>query len=149
MDLFLTMQPGEQMHSLEVYRQVAARLQAQPVEGGEHLLVAALLHDVGKACHPLSLWERVVIVLGKAVTPALVRAWGEFEGPASSKIPAWRRAFIVASQHARWGAEMAAYAGVTPQAVQLISRHQDHLPDETAASEDKLLKILQMVDDQL
>jgi hypothetical protein len=41
--LFTTMQPGEQVHSLHVLRQLLS-------QGEEHpdLLVAALLHDVGK-----------------------------------------------------------------------------------------------------
>jgi putative nucleotidyltransferase with HDIG domain len=148
MKLFLKMQPGEQLHSVQVYRQVAAILQAEPVEASEHLLVAALLHDVGKSCSPLSLWERAVIVLGKSISPAWVQAWGDFEGPPTSQIPIWRRAFVVATQHARWGAEMAASAGVSSQAVRLISKHQDPLPKESATLEDRLLRVLQKVDDQ-
>lgn len=149
MQLFLKMQPGEQLHSIQVYRQVATILQAQPMEAGEHLLVAALLHDVGKSCQPLYVWERVIIVIGKALFPKWVQAWGEFDNPPSSQVPFWRRAFIVAAQHARWGAEMAARAGVSSQAVRLIARHQDTLPKELATLDDRLVNVLQMVDDQL
>jgi putative nucleotidyltransferase with HDIG domain len=149
MKLFLKMQPGEQLHSVQVYKRVAAVLEEGPVEASEHLLVAALLHDVGKSCHPLYLWERVVIVIGKAISPTLVQAWGEFDGSPTSGIPIWRRAFIVAAQHARWGAEMAALVGVSSQTVRLISKHQDSLPTEPVTLDDRLLKVLQMVDDQL
>lgn len=149
MGLFLKMQPGEQLHSIQVYRQVAAMLDAEPVEASEQLLLAALLHDVGKSCQPLSLWERGVIVIGKAIAPTWVQTWGKFGGSPTSQIPIWRRAFVVAAQHARWGAEMAALAGVPSQAVRLISRHQDALPRRPTTLEDRLLSVLQMVDDQL
>lgn len=149
MELFLRMQPGEQLHSLQVYHQIAASLEEAPVEESEHLLVAALLHDVGKSRYPLSLWERVIIVLGKAIAPGLVNSWGGLDELPLEKISLWRRPFVVAAQHARWGAEMAARAGISPLAVTLILRHQDTIHEAPATVADRLLKVLQSIDDQM
>ncbi|HEX7973252.1 MAG TPA: HD domain-containing protein, partial [Anaerolineales bacterium] len=113
MTLFLRLQPSEQAHSLNIFRQL--------IDQGEEnrdLLVAALLHDVGKCLYPLSLWDRVLAVLAKGLFPARARDWGWAEPRG------WRRAFVVAEQHPRWGAALAAQAGCTPLTVNLIRRHQ-------------------------
>jgi putative nucleotidyltransferase with HDIG domain len=107
------------------------------------LLAAALLHDIGKARAPLSLWERVVIVLGKALFPERARRWGD------GQPRGWRRPFVIAAHHPDWGAEMAAEAGVSPLAASLIRRHQSPLESKPAASpQDHLLEILQAADHQ-
>lgn len=118
-------------------------------ETNNDLLAAALLHDVGKCCHPLRLWERVVIVLAKSLFPKRVKSWGEGE-PFG-----WKRAFVVAEQHPSWGAELAARAGASPMTVSLIRRHQDLLEDRSRvqtvqdfSSEDGLLYLLQVCDDE-
>jgi hypothetical protein len=63
----------------------------------------------------------------------------------------WRKAFVVAAQHPKWGAEMAAAAGTLPLAVALIRRHQDKPntieQQEINSREKLLLRILQSVDD--
>jgi hypothetical protein len=62
----------------------------------------------------------------------------------------WQRPFIVASQHPRWGAELAIEAGVTPLTANLIRRHQEPLspePSSSASWEDQLLWKLKAVDD--
>jgi len=139
MDLFRRMQASEQVHSLEVYY----RLLNQG-EQDDDLLIAALLHDVGKTCYPLHLWERVGIVLGKAFFPRQVKAWGKGEARG------WRRALVVAENHAAWGAAMAADAGASPRVVELIRRHQEPLPENAALTgrTECLLKQLQQFDDE-
>jgi putative nucleotidyltransferase with HDIG domain len=137
MALFLGQPRSEQAHSL--------RLLNQLLEGGEthsDLLVAALLHDVGKSRHPLHLWERVLIVLGKKFAPNLSQNWGQAE------LHGWRRAFVIAAQHPQWGAEMAAEAGASPLTVELIRRHQSLLPEQADSLKESLLHRLQSVDNQ-
>jgi hypothetical protein len=135
MRLFEGMQLSEQAHSLAVIR----RLQAQdPLS--QDLLVAALLHDVGKSLYPLSVWERVLIVLVGALSPGLLARWGAGEPRG------WRRVFVVACQHPQWGAEMAASQGASPLAVELIRQHQNYLPADGVLSTDTLLGKLQAAD---
>lgn len=105
------------------------------------LLVAALLHDVGKARHPLSVWDRTVIVVGQALFGRRTERWG------SGAPQGWRRPFVVRAQHPAWGAEMAIAAGSRPGVVALIRRHQEKLTG-AAGEEDTLLRQLQWADDQ-
>lgn len=131
LDLFRRMHPSEQVHALAVFRRLYAGGARDP-----DLLTAALLHDVGKSLAPLALWERVLIVLAKRLFPRRWSAWGEGGAPRG-----WRRPFVVARQHPAWGADLAAAAGTSPRACDLIRRHQeDHTTDD-------LLRLLQQADE--
>jgi hypothetical protein len=136
--LFLRLQPSEQAHSFQVLKQLQSQGPCPP-----DLLIAALLHDVGKICLPLQLWERILIVLGRKLLPRLARRWGQDERHG------WRP-FVVAEQHARWGAELARQAGASPLTVALIRRHQDPIPQPAYRHqfEDGLLHRLQSVDNE-
>ena len=112
MPLFLCLQPGEQAHSFWVYNQLR-----QSGETNHDLLVAALLHDVGKSLHPLHLWERIVIVLGKTISPQGAKAWGQGEPQG------FLRPFVISEKHPVWGADMAAQAGASQLTVSIIRRH--------------------------
>ncbi len=139
--LFELMQPGEQVHSIKVARQLIERQQNHP-----DLLAAALLHDVGKIIHPLHLWERVWLVLGNTFFPRMAFRWSqEFDTNALMK-PHWQRAFVVHQQHAGWGAELAQKAGANPQCISLIRRHQDKFSMDGNSKEDQLLSYLQEAD---
>jgi hypothetical protein len=160
-DLFMRMQPGEQSHSLAVFTKLSAAGDDDP-----DLLVAALLHDVGKTLFPLKLWERAWIVLANAVFPRFSNGWalGDFED--LKKLSFWKRPLVVAKQHPKWGAELAAQAGSSHLVVSLISRHQETLVvDEHSSAqiristsgqnelkflgiEDCLLQKLQAADDE-
>jgi len=138
--LFRQMQASEQAHSLRVLRALITQGETQ----GD-LLVAALLHDVGKSRVRLRLWERVAIVLVKALCPGCVKRWGE--GPPAN----WRRAFVVSARHPDWGAQMAVDAGASPLTAALIRRHQEDWPGAAGGSEsleDRLLSTLVAVDDE-
>jgi hypothetical protein len=138
--LFKRLPPGEQAHSLRVLRALLERGESDP-----DLLVAALLHDAGKLRAPLRLWERIFIVVGKALFPERAARWGL--GPPRG----WRRAFVVAAQHPAWGAQLAAQAGASPLAVALIHRHQERIPvaeEPSASRETSLLLKLQALDDE-
>ncbi len=149
--LFDQLQPSEQAHAVRVLRAVQANCHQQGFEPPHDLLVAALLHDVGKARYPLWLWERVMIVLGKAILPEAANRWAISDKQATTAPRGWKRPFVIAAQHPAWGADMASEQGTTPRAVALIRRHQDQPPKEDTKSpteEDPLLAILQAVDDE-
>ncbi len=134
--LFQRMKPSEQVHAFGMLE----RLQ----DSGHHdpdLLAAALLHDVGKILSPLSLLDRVVIVLGQRLVPRCSRRWGE------GSLNRFRRPFIVAAHHPDWGADLAMRAEVSPLAVELISCHQQPLPNNPDTDRDRLLAALQAADD--
>ncbi|MEW5872207.1 MAG: HD domain-containing protein [Chloroflexota bacterium] len=140
MALFLRLQASEQAHSLGVFRQLRQNGFVNP-----DLLAAALLHDIGKSCYPLNLWERVLIVLVKALLPQKVKDWGQ------SEPRGWKRPFVVAEQHPDWGAALAADAGASPRVVSLIRQHQDRVdpvPTGPGTSEDHLLFLLQQYDNE-
>lgn len=138
--LFLSMQPSEQLHSYKVYTSLKVSGEQDP-----DLLIAALLHDIGKTRYPLHIWERVLIVLGKKIFPDKVKTWGNAE-PKGLK-----RAFVVAEKHPAWGAEMVAGAGASGMTINLIKRHQTKTPfslDQTISAEDRLLYQLQSRDEE-
>jgi hypothetical protein len=134
--LFQRMKPAEQVHAYGILE----RLQ----ESGHHdpdLLAAAVLHDVGKILSPLSLLDRVVIVLGHRLFPRCSRRWGE------GRLNRLRRPFIVAAHHPDWGADLAMRAEASPLAVELIRRHQQPIPNNLDTDRDRLLAVLQAADD--
>lgn len=138
MGLFLQLQTSEQRHSYQVYRSLLERgIQ------NDDLLKAALMHDIGKVRHPLRIFDRVLIVLGKTIFPRVIDRWGH------ENHSDWRRIFSVAVNHPAWGAEMAAQAGSSPRTVDLIRRHQDMQGNLAADDKDLLLSHLQSADDNL
>jgi putative nucleotidyltransferase with HDIG domain len=162
--LFIQLQPSEQVHAVRVLRAIQENCQANGLQPPADLLVAALLHDIGKALYPLRIWERVVIVLGKKILPESAARWGNGRETSTATPRGWGRPFVIAAQHPAWGAEMAARQGTSPRAVALIRRHQDPFLgqglnqstglnqsiglNQNLNEEDRLLAILQAVDDE-
>jgi putative nucleotidyltransferase with HDIG domain len=104
----------------------------------EDLLVAALLHDVGKSLARLTPFHRTAWVLaGKR----LMRL--ECQEPGR-----WCYPFFVQREHPRLGAEMAGRVGCSPVCVRIIRYHHD---EETPLSreEENLLAALKAVDEEL
>jgi hypothetical protein len=135
--LFRRMQPSEQAHAFHLFKQLLAGGETNP-----DLLTAALLHDVGKILFPLSIFDRIVIVLGKRFFPRSARAWAE------GAPQGLRRPFVVAEQHAGWGAQLASQAGASQQTVELIRQHHEAFATEPDAHADPLLTALQAADDE-
>ena len=137
--LFRRMQRGEQLHALAVL----ATVRAQANETPRPLAQAALLHDIGKTRYPLTLFGRSWAALIRDLWPALAARWAAEEPDRY-----WRRALCVMYQHASWGAELAAAAGVDERVCWLIAAHHDP-PASCPADEDgRLLRRLQAADSQ-
>ena len=132
----LRLKPSEQAHGLRVLKTLE--------NGGVYhpdLQTAALLHDVGKIHHPLHVWERIFIVLGKYFFPNQIKRWGE------SQPRGWKRPFVVAVQHPSWGAELAQEVGANPLTIRLIAQHQTDLAaGGVNGFEHHLLTMLQKAD---
>ena len=133
--LFRRMRRSEQWHSLRVMRALVAQGHTHP-----DLLVAALLHDSGKARYRYTLLGRTLVVLAKRVAPRRFERWGQ-EEPRGL-----RRPFVIAMQHPVWSAEDMARAGASPLAVALARQHQIAVR-EPQCEEERLLQWLQAVDD--
>lgn len=116
-ELFHTMSPQDQRHSLDVFLSLQREGHTDRA-----LLQAALLHDVGKRGGSLRLWHRVPIVLIRALWPGLLTKIARDE-PSS-----WRYPFFVHLHHAARGAELVQAAGCLSLAVELIRRHQEPPP---------------------
>lgn len=140
MALFSRLHHSEQAHSITVLKKLTQNNDPSLKEENRDLFVAALLHDVGKTLYPLRAWERVLIVLAKRLFPNQVKRWGV------GKPVGWHRAFVVAEQHAEWGAQLAAQAGASPLIVGLIRQHQNFSPRESRDMHSSLLQRLQAAD---
>ena len=138
MALFSRLQPSEQTHSLRVLKYLLDQGESHP-----DLLAAALLHDIGKVCYPLRLWERVVIILGKQLIPDKITAWGLGEPKG------WRRPYVISCLHPEWGAQLVSQSSASPLLLDLIRYHQQ-VPSEFNKGDiiKQLAALLRVADDQ-
>jgi len=135
--LFRQMKRSEQLHSLNVLRDVLAQ-DTTPRD----LAVAALLHDVGKSRYPIQVWQKTLVVLVHAGLPAVFQRWSQ-----GSPIHLLQRPFVVNVHHPEWSAEMIAAAGASETAVWLTRHHAGHSADMMQQPHADLLRRLQQADD--
>lgn len=121
LDLFLSMSPADQRHSLRVLQGLQERGWTEP-----DVLRAALLHDVGKAAGRVPFWTRPVIVLLKRFSPSLLASLTTYP-VLPQQLSRWRCALSYAWWHAEVGADLAAQVGLSERAVAYIRLH--HQPD--------------------
>ena len=136
--LFRQMDRGEQLHSLAVLRDVLAQ-----GDTPNDLAVAALLHDVGKSRYPISVWQKTLAVLVRALMPAAYVRWSE-----GSPLNLWQRPFVVYEQHPLWSAELLRTAGASEAACWLVAHHASKGDDAPMPAQLEWLKRLQQADDQ-
>jgi hypothetical protein len=130
-NLFRRMQASEQVHAYRVLEHLKAGGQSDP-----NLLAAALLHDAGKTLYPLTILDRVIVVLGSHFFRKGAARWS------AGSPTGLCRPFVVAAQHPAWGADLAIQAGASPRTVELIRRHHD-----PHSSDDPMLSAFQAADD--
>ncbi len=135
--LFWQMPPADRAHALRACHSL-------PVNGAipDDLVIATLLHDVGKSGLPMHLWDRVLYVLASRLAPRWLQRITA--GPAAAR---WS-GLVALHRHAEQGARLVAAAGGTPQAVDLI-RHHHADPGALPWPPEKrrLLEVLQRADE--
>lgn len=132
--LFARQAPQDQAHALAVYETLCQEGHTLP-----DLLVAALLHDVGKAAAQLPAWQRALFVLAERFAPDMLGR------PVRGQTGSWWRPLRDYARHAEIGAIWAEEARSSSLAVALIRRHEDQL-ETHQTDEDHLLGALQAAD---
>jgi hypothetical protein len=138
MALFQCLSRGEQLHSLNVLRDVLAQETHTP----PGLAQAALLHDVGKTRYPTDVLQKTLAVLVRALAPRRYAQWSQGD-PRSY----WRRGLAVHEQHPAWSAQLAAEADAPETALWLIAHHADPPTHWDHHPNGHLLRRLQRADD--
>jgi hypothetical protein len=132
--LFLSQERGDQVHAYTVAHTLAAQQVAD-----EPLIIAALLHDCGKA-PGVSLFHRTLVVLLKRFAPHMLYQLTPNQG-------GWRAPLARAWYHPQLGAGLAEAVCCSADVVTIIRYHQHR----NAPVEERLralITTLQIVDDQ-
>lgn len=128
-DLFLAAQPRDRRHSVDLF----CLIQREGIAGAaapDEVLLAALLHDVGKG--DVTAFDRVAFVVLNAASERLAR-WCEREHGTRRQRALWRL-----RHHAALGAEMLARVGVPARATEIVRRHTEAAPKGSARGDIEL-----------
>ncbi len=134
-ELFQTMSRSDRQHHLRVLKYLLERDQTH-----SSLVVAALLHDVGKTRVRFTIPERMLVVAVEKIMPSLYTQWGNGEPRG------WKKAFVVSAKHPEWSADMVAEMGGDSLAVKLIRYHQSRVSDIADDEVQRWLPYLQTAD---
>lgn len=113
LEFFLCMQPRDRKHSICVMRRL------QQAASAEHLLAAALLHDIAKGRPRVR--ERALFAVLESLSLRLVDRLTSAHGMR------WRREIWALRHHAREGAELLRGAGSSERTVELVARHTERV----------------------
>lgn len=138
MALFKKMRLSEQLHSLNVLRDVLAQDSDTPLD----LAISALLHDVGKIRYPLAIWQKTITVIVRKVSPTRYQQWSD-KNPQNL----WYRAFVVAEKHPLWSKQLVEETSTSECALWLIEHHADSLDQWHGHPNAGLLSRLKQADD--
>lgn len=117
LNAFQQMSRAEQLHSLNVLRDVLAQSDTTP----HALAVVALLHDVGKSRYHLAVWQKTIAVLVKAFMPQFASYLTR-----DDTLNFWRAPFTVRKYHPQWGAEILYACQSDDVAIWLTEHHQEN-----------------------
>lgn len=134
--LFLTLDARDRRQAADMVRWLK-RNAPQP---SDTLLVAALLHDVGKS--GLWVWDRVLFVLLEAISPALVDGLAGEPGEPGDGRGRWRRALWTLRHHAALGAERLSAIETRPRVVALVAVHAGGAEESAGDAADAELRWL-------
>jgi hypothetical protein len=138
MSLFRQLNRAEQLHSLNVLRDVLAQADSTPPD----LAAAALLHDCGKSRYALATWQKTLAVLVRAFVPPLEKYLSQ-----DDRLSFWRAPFVVRQYHPAWGAQMLSDIGAAPRLIWLVAHHADPLDRWQDHPDVTLLARLKKADD--
>lgn len=136
--LFRQMKRAEQLHSLNVLRDVLVQADSTPPD----LAAAALLHDCGKSRYALATWQKSLAVVVRAFLPPLEQHLSQDE-----RLSFWRAPFVVRQYHPAWGAQMLSEIGASPRLIWLVAHHADPLERWQDHPDVTLLARLKKADD--
>ena len=113
--LFLHAEARDRRHSMDLLSLLTREAEAEGSPPGEALLVAALLHDIGKG--RMATWHRIAFVVLNAVNPGLASLCESSSGAE------WRRSLWRLRHHARLGADILAGAGTDARVAEIVRAH--------------------------
>ncbi len=136
LELFIKLQSSEQMHAIHTMTKV----EALGFTNSEYLK-AALLHDVGKIVNPLTLLERIMIVIWRKLFPK------SFENLSDKDLEGWKRGLVISRDHPKWGAELISNTDLPESMIFVVrNHHQRELQTEDVNAKDFFLA-LKSIDD--